>query len=213
MAGMADHGEISQATLGRLRALSDRSMHRAGESLTSLLGHPVRLEVSGIERLPASTLPALATGGSAEHMAGLRFQITGEAGGDMVLLFPRSTIFRMLGRLLGRSADPRPLSEEERSALQEVGNILVSSFLSELGDLLGRRLIPSPPQAYFDDVPRLIQEVIREVGGGDSEILVVQARFTDAAQEIEGRFLVLPEMASLLAMIHGPEDGDERPAR
>ncbi len=206
MAGMTDQGEISQARLGRLRALSDRSMRRAGESLTSLLGHPVRLEVSGIERLPASALPALATGGSAEQMTGLRFQITGEAGGDMVLLFPQSTIFRMLGKLLGRSAGSRPLSGEERSAVQEVGNILVSSFLSELGDLLGRRLIPSPPQSHFDDIPRLIQQVVQEAVGQGAEVLVVQALFRDAAQEIEARFFVLPEVASLLAMIHGADD-------
>jgi hypothetical protein len=35
---MAGHGKISDATLGKLRVLSELSMGRAGESLTGLLG-------------------------------------------------------------------------------------------------------------------------------------------------------------------------------
>jgi chemotaxis protein CheY-P-specific phosphatase CheC len=40
-----------------------------------------------------------------------------------------------------------------------------------------------------------------------SEILVVQALFEDPEQRIEGRFFVLPEMASLEAMLRPAEAG------
>jgi glycerol-3-phosphate dehydrogenase (NAD(P)+) len=69
-------------------------------------------------------------------MAGLRFQISGETGGQIIILFPVRTIFRMLRLLLGTQEGPRSMSDQERSAVQEVGNILVSAFLSGLGDLV-----------------------------------------------------------------------------
>jgi chemotaxis protein CheC len=203
---------IREEILERFQALSDRSMRRAGESLTSLLGYPVRLEVSGIRALPIRALPNLAAVDDTGLTAGLRFQITGEGGGHMVILLPLPTIFRMLRALLGTPEEPRPLSEQERSAVQEVGNILVSSFLSGLGDLVGKRLIPTPPQIAFDYIPRLMQQVVSELDSVGPEILVVQAVFQDPERHIEGRFVILSEVASLEGMVQSAsgQGDDER---
>ena len=128
----------------------------------------------------------------------------------MVLLLPRPTICKILQVLLRRGEDARPLSVEERSAIQEVGNVLASSFLNEMGDLLGKRLLPSPPEFHLEDIPQLIQQVMETVKDQGSEVLVVQGLFEDPEQEITGRFFVLPEMASLLAMIREAGDGGPR---
>lgn len=198
---MTDHGAVGEAVLRRLQHLSTQSMRRASESLAALLGHPVRLTVSDIRALPTSALPGLVEGSEAVLMAGLRFQIVGEARGQMVILFPLPTIFRMLQALLGTPGNPRPLSGEEQSAVQEVGNIVASSFLSGLGDLLGKRLMPTPPEFHFADFPALMRHVTEELEGQESGVLVVQALFEDPEQHIEGRFFVLPEVASLAAML------------
>ena len=207
---MAGHDELSQQILRRLRSLSNRSMRRAGEALTVLLGHPVRLEVSDIYRLAADALPDLAAEAGTEELAGLRFRISGETGGEMVLLFPRRTIFRMLRALLRRPEGERPLSAQEQSAIQEVGNVLASSFLSELGDLLGRRLLHSPPELHLQDIPQLMQQAVEKVKAQGAEVLVVQGLFEDPEQEITGRFFVVPEMASLQTMIHEAGGGGSR---
>ena len=205
---MRDQAEINEESLARFQALSQHSMRRAGESLSSLLGYPVRLDVSGIRALPIGALPSLAAAADTGLMAGLRFEITGEGGGHMVILFPLPTIFRMLRALLGTSEEPRPLSDQERSAVQEVGNILVSSFLSGMGDLLGKRLLPTPPQIAFDYIPRLMQQVVAELRSKGPEVLVVQALFQDPEREIEGRFVILSEIASLEMMVHSASGGE-----
>jgi chemotaxis protein CheC len=207
---MTGHGEIDQQMLSRLRSLSDRSMRRAGEALTALLRHPVRLEVSDIYRLTAGELPDLAAKAGTEELAGLRFQITGEASGEMVFLFPWRTITRMLQTLVRRAEGERPLSVLEQSAIQEVGNVLASSFLSELGDLLGMRLLHSPPEFHLADIPQLIHHAVEKVKDQGSEVLVVQGLFEDPDQEIAGRFFVVPEMASLQSMIREAGDGRSR---
>jgi chemotaxis protein CheC len=189
--------------LRKLRVLSDHSMRRAGESLTMLLGHPVRLATSKVTSLPIGVFPTLAVPADAGPMAGLRIQITGEAAGQMVFLFPLRTIFRMLRSLLGVQEEPSSLSSEGQSAVQEVGNILASSFLTELSNLLGRRLMPTPPQFYLGDVSELMQQVTAELEKDGSEILMVQATFEDPEGRIKGRFFVLPEMASLAGLLEG----------
>lgn len=206
---MTAQRRIRDATLVKLRILSEHSLERAAQSLTALLGHPVRLAVSGITTVSIDALPALLAAADTGVMAGLRFQIAGETGGQIIILFPLRAILRMLRLLLGAREEPRSLSEDERSAVQEVGNILVSSFLSGLGDLLGKRLLPSPPEIHLNDQPGLTRQVMADLGEQGSEVLVVRALFEDPEQRIEGHFFVLPEMVSLEAMLH-PVDPDRR---
>jgi chemotaxis protein CheC len=197
------------ATLVKLRILSEHSLQRAGQSLTALLGHPVWLAVSGITAVSVDALPALLATADTGAMAGLRFQIAGETGGQIIILFPLRAVLRMLRLLLGAGEEPRSLSDQERSAVQEVGNILVSSFLSGLGDLLGKRLLPSPPEIHLNDQPGLTRQVMADLAEQGSEVLVVRALFEDPEQRIEGHFFVLPEMVSLEAMLHSA-DADRR---
>lgn len=101
------------------------------------------------------------------------------------------------------------MSEQEWSAVKEVGNVLVSSFLSGLGDLLGKRLLPSPPEIHLEDLTALVRQVTEDVKGQGSEVLVVQALFEEPEHRIEGQFFLLPEMVSLETMLH-PADAGRR---
>jgi chemotaxis protein CheC len=206
---MMTRRQMRDATLVKLRILSEHSLGRAAQSLTALLGHPVRLEVSGVTTVSTVALPRLLAAADTGVMAGLRFQIAGDLGGQIVILFPLRTIFRMLRLLLGIEEGLRSLSAQERSAVQEVGNILVSAFLSGLGDLLGKRLLPSPPEIHLDNLTAMMRQVTEELKGERPETLVVQAFFEDPEREMEGQFFMLSEMAPLEARLH-PAAGDRR---
>jgi chemotaxis protein CheC len=176
--------------------------------MSALLGHPVRLTVSAISTVPVATLPDLTAEAVSGPMAGLLIRFSGEAAGQIIILFPLATVFRMLGVLMKGHLRLLSLSETERSAVREVGNILASAFLSGLADLLGKRLMPSPPELHLDDFQGMIQQVMADLQGEGSEVLVVESLFEDPGQRIQGRFYVLPEAASLNALIQAaPGDG------
>jgi chemotaxis protein CheC len=205
---MTGSGNSPDVALTRFRAVSEESLRRAGESMSALLGHPVRLTVSAISTVPVATLPDLTAEAVSGPMAGLLIRFSGEAAGQIIILFPLATVFRMLGVLMKGHLRLLSLSETERSAVREVGNILASAFLSGLADLLGKRLMPSPPELHLDDFQGLIQQVMADLQGEGSEVLVVESLFEDPGQRIQGRFYVLPEAASLNALIQAaPGDG------
>lgn len=203
---------LSKRGLRNVQELSARGMRRASQALTALLGHPVQLDVSSVQTLPPRRLLDLMAGANTEGMAGLRCQISGEMAGDMLLLFPQATVFRMLQALLGRPAEPRPLSGEETSALQEMANVLVSSFLSELGDRLGRRVLHSTPLLRLGSVAEVLEPVRQDVSRRGVEVLVVQAGFADPDRAIEGRIFVLPELLSLRAVMEEHREAEEATA-
>jgi chemotaxis protein CheC len=194
---MAERGEVLSPDLARVRALSDRGLSRAERSLGLMLGHAVRFAVREVHGVPSSALPSLAEGAERDRLAGLRFRILGQGGGWILLLFPLPTIYRLLQLLIGTPANPRDLTEMERSAVREVGNLLASSFLSELGDLVGRRLMPSPPEIHFEQIPRVVRELLASLHALGGEVLVIQARLEDREGGIQGRLFVVPEVGTL----------------
>lgn len=194
---MAERGGVLSPDLARVRALSDRSLSRAERSLGLMLGHPVRFAVREVHRVPSSALPSLAEDAEPDRLAGLRFRILGQGSGWILLLFPLPTIYRLLQLLMGTPANPRDLTAMERSAVREVGNLLASSFLSELGDLVGRRLMPSAPAIYFEQISCVVRELLASLHALGAEVLVIQARLEDPEGGIQGRFFVVPEVGTL----------------
>ena len=196
-AGVAEPGAGAHRGLARIRGLSERGLSRAAESLGRMLGHPVRFAGQEIRSLRSSALPALADAVGGDSLAVLRIEIHGEGNGWILILLPFPTVYRLLQALMGIPAEPRDLTETERSAIQEVGNIVASSFLSELGDRLGRRFLPSAPEIHLDDVPRVVRGVLASVRDLGSDVLVLHAVLQDRERHIEGRIFVVPAVSAL----------------
>jgi chemotaxis protein CheY-P-specific phosphatase CheC len=127
----------------------------------------------------------------------VRLEIWGEGNGGMLVLFPLPGLCRMLRRLTGRSERSHPSTAEEQSVVEEIGNIVVSSFLNGLSDGLGRRLLHTPPQYLYGPVGEMIRHFLTSLGATHPEALVVHAVFEDTEQRILGRLLALPRISAL----------------
>jgi chemotaxis protein CheC len=190
--------------LAKLRDLSERSIRRAEESLRSLLGDSLRLTLCGIGTPPTSALSTLAEDTACGSMVGLESQITGQGNGRVLILVPMPMIRRFLRSLLGMPTEAEPLTEMEKSAIQEIGNIMASSFLSGLGDLLGRRLFHSVPTVHLENISQLIRDVHTSLHALGAKVLVVQGLLEDVEQRVQGRFFVASEVTALEPIVHGP---------
>jgi len=196
-AGVAEPGAGAHGGLARIQGLSERGLSRAAEALGRMLAHPVRFAGQEIRSLRSSALPALADAVSGGSLAVLRIEIHGEGSGWILILLPLPTVYHLLQSLMGIPAEPRDLTETERSAIQEVGNVVASSFLSELGDRLGRRFLPSAPEIHLDNVPRVVRGVLASVRDLGSDVLVVQAVLEDRERRLQGRIFVVPAVSAL----------------
>lgn len=185
------------SSLARVRELSERGLSRAAESLGRMLGSSVRLTLREVRQLPSRNVPALVEHGDSSPVIGLTVRIQGQGGGWIFIVFPLHAVFRLLQVLMRTPVEARDLTGLELSAVQEVGNLLASSFLSELGDRLGRRLIPSAPEIHLTNLSRVVRDMLSSHHALDAEVLVVQARLEDAERNIEGRFFVVPEVRAL----------------
>jgi chemotaxis protein CheC len=137
-------------------------------------------------------------------MAALRIQIQGEGAGWILILMSLPTVYRLLETLMSIPPEPRRLTTAECSAVQEVGNIVASSFLSELGDRLDRRWLPSPPELHLDNTSQLVPEALTSPPLRGGANVVVHALLHDRERAFEGHVFVMWDTGMLEPMTKAP---------
>lgn len=106
----------------------------------------------------------------------------------------------LLSQLLGKAVD-LPLAEEARSALAELGNIVLNAFLTVIGDTTQLRLQGSPPLTASDMLGAIVQEALALLEPSENTVLVMRTRFwIQQAEQTFGGLLFLPDKATLGAL-------------
>ena len=91
-------------------------------------------------------------------------------------------------------------TEMSISALKEVGNILASAYLSALGNLLNKTLIPSVPLLAYDMAGAVVDHVLIELSQSGDFVMMIETDFggePDQDLAIKGHFFLLPDPATL----------------
>ena len=189
--------KLSEVHLDALCEICNIGMGHAATALNQMIGRPIELSIPETRLVPLCEVPEL-MGGAETVVVGIYLRIWGDIQGNMLLVFPRSSVSALLSMLTG---GPPPeelmLSEVHSSALREIGNILASSYLSALERLLGRTLIPSVPGIAFDMAGAIVDCILIQLGEEVDQTLVIKAAFSGDAGTITGNFFLLPDPRSL----------------
>ena len=87
--------------------------------------------------------------------------ITGAVKGATLLVFPRETSFKLSDLLVKREpGTTRRLSEIDKSALKEVGNILSGNYLTIFSNKLQIKIIEHIPQFSFDMFGAITSQIL-----------------------------------------------------
>ena len=177
---------LTEVQLDALRELANIGSGNAGTALSRLLGRPVDISVPNAAVVPLADVGSL-TGDPAELRHGVVVPVGGELDAEVVLLFPQPD-----ARVLCALFDLDPATPEGESMLGEVGNILGSSYLGVLGQMLGMTLEPSPPQVVEDMVGAILESVLLARGEDIDIALVLDSSMRVAGESCRLSFLLLP---------------------
>jgi chemotaxis protein CheC len=177
---------LTELQLDALRELANIGSGNAGTALSRLLGRPVEISVPDARVLPLADV-ASATGDPAELRHGVVVPVGGELDAEVVLLFPEPDAC-----VLCALFDLDPATEDGRSMLGEVGNILGSSYIGVLGQMLGMTLEPAPPQVVEDMLGAILQSLLLARGDDIDIALVLDSSMRVAGESCRLSFLLLP---------------------
>jgi chemotaxis protein CheC len=181
-----------------LRELSNIGAGHAATSLSSLLSRRrVSLQVPRVEALQFEEVTDL-IGGPESPVVGILLEVRGTLSMEVLLLFLEEDAHRLASLVTGR---PRiPLDELGCSALKEVGNILTSSYLNALSQLLGGTLLPSIPSLAQDMGGAVLDSVLATQSRHGNCALVLVNEFAVEEERFVGYFMALPDPEGLDAL-------------
>jgi len=197
-------GKLNNEQLDALKEISNIGMGHAATALSQMIGQAVYLQVPHVTVTEINQVPGH-LGGAEKLMVGITLQILGDARGSIMLLFPKESAHLLLCSLLGRQGKTLIMNDESVSALKEVGNILASAYLSALGNLLNKTLIPSVPLLAYDMAGAVVDYVLIELSQSSDLALMVETNFSDDScrgSSIKGHFFLLPDPATLDTFLH-----------
>ncbi len=190
---------LNNVQMDVLKELSNIGMGHAATALSQMIGQPVQLRVPHVTITEISQVPDY-LGGAEKMMVGITLQILGDARGSIMLLFPQESAHRLLCKLLGDQGKILIMNELTISTLKEVGNILASAYLSALGNLLHKTLIPSVPLLAYDMAGAVVDYILIDLSKSSDLAMLVETDFTGKSPQdlaIKGHFFLIPDPSTL----------------
>ncbi len=172
------------------------AMWRVAHGLSSIVGRTISNDEPQIKRVPISQVTAHASGPEAERV-GVYLVLQDGLHGQTILILPLVCALRLVDLLLGEQpGTTTDLGVIERSALAEVGNLAVSSFLNTVAahnPETSNLLRPSPPAVMVDMLGAILNVIITPIAAVRDDLLIIETNFRDAAGAVRGRFWILPD--------------------
>jgi chemotaxis protein CheC len=196
--------------LDALREVGNIGAGNAAQALSSMLGQPVEMTVPSARAVAIERVPE-EVGFEEEPVAAAHLRVTGDAPGEMIYLLPIAAAKALTGTMLAQMGapaeetdSPYELGEMQLSVLQEVGNVLVGSYLNALSQMTGLRLEPTPPALGVDIAAALLSAVAAEVALETDVALLVETTLGGSDKDLAGgRFIYLPTAAGLERVLQG----------
>jgi chemotaxis protein CheC len=181
----------SDLQLDALRELANIGSGTASTALSSMLGRSVDISVPSARVLPMAD--AVGTIGDPEAEAtAVVLGVIGDMGASVLLLFTPNDAALMCG-LLGVEAG----TELGESALQEIGNIVGTSYINALAGMTGMALEPTPPATATDMLGAMVQSVLAERAGASNVALLLDSELVVEGEDCSVSFLLVPEQGGV----------------
>ena len=179
-----------------LQELANIGAAHSATTLSQMLNTQIGMSVPNIDVVDIADIGQMVTD---ELTTMIVFELQGDIphGGFLILHFPRDSAVRTAHIMQGSEEAPLTFSEMDQSAIVEVGNIMVSSFLSASSDLLGFNMLPSPPALIVDMAHAAITSLIAQMTVEVDDVILFRVQLTSEEHNIAGNILIFLEVTAL----------------
>jgi len=164
----------------------------ATKALSEMIGQAIDVEVPLAATISLRKLPET-VGGKEKLVTGIYLPITGDVKGSVLVIFPQRSALNLADLLMKRRpGTTKSLTEVDKSALKEAGNILSGNCLTALSKFLDMRLIEHIPDLASDMIGAIMDTIIIKFGQNMERALVLEMTFkTKSKVKIQGYFFLL----------------------
>lgn len=179
-----------------LREVGNIGAGNAATALSTMIQKPIDMNVPNVKILPFSEIEEF-LGGEDQVVIGIFLRVEGDVPGNMLYIMALESAKQLIKHLLDNDdnddKENNQLTEIELSALNEVGNILVGSYLSSLADFTKLNLSLSVPSMTIDMVGSIISFGLIQTSQYSDVAIVINTSFLEEQEDILGHFFLIPD--------------------
>lgn len=194
---ITSYDQMNTLEMDVLKEIGSIGTGNAATALSTLLNQKIQMSIPEVSIMDYNEA-INKMGGPEKIVAGVMSRITGEINGIMLYTQELDSINVMLqGVLSEKIEDFFQLSEMEFSAIIEVGNIIISSYMNALTSLAGVTANLSVPGISINMLGGILSVPMVEYGYESNKILTIGGKLSMDSKELESNLILLPDLKSL----------------
>lgn len=187
--------KISEQYYDVLREIGNIGAGNATTALAQLIDHKVDMSVPQVKLLEFKEVGEM-IGGAEQLMAGIYLGVEGDIDGSIMFLLEKGSAKHLVSKLMmGMESPGDEFNDMDKSALQEIGNIITGAYVNSLAALTNLFINITTPELAIDMAGALLSVPAIQFGTLGDKILLIQTQFFDETV-IDGYFILIPELES-----------------
>lgn len=206
---LKNYDQLTSMEIDTLREIGSIGTGNAATALSQMLGKEVRITMPEV-RIMGYNEAIEWIGGPEAVTAGVLVKMGGDVGGIMLSVQKLELVNFILETMLGQGIRGyEELEELQQSALIEIGNIMISAFVTALSGLAGININLTVPAFSVDMQGAILAVPMAEYGGMSDYLMTIGGNFVCNGQEIPSHLLLSPDLRSLDFLLRklGVSDG------
>ena len=181
-----------------LRELGTIGAGNATTSLSVLLDSKLSMKIPKVSFMSFDDFVE-SIGGAENVIAGVMSNITGGIDGFILFAMDMRDAHRLVNRLQGEELSNVELFDDmDLSAVKEIGNILISSYLSSIETLTGIHIRPSTPMLSIDMAGAILSFPAIVNSREHDDVLQIESQFEGEDLSIEGHIMMIADTESYM---------------
>jgi chemotaxis protein CheC len=189
--------ELNELHIDILKEIGNIGAGNAATSLSQMLSKRIDMNVPEVSLLNYNDV--IDSIGGAEHIVvGILVSFDGDIEGVILFLLKKEFVHLILNSLLGTELHSfEEISELEMSALSEIGNIMVSSYVNSISTLTGMMIDITVPSLNIDMSGALLDAVTAEFSEAADRVIFIREKYFCQDETVYSHMLLLPSITSL----------------
>jgi len=180
-----------------LQEVANIGASHAATALSRMVNKNISIGIPHVEIVPLENI--IYSVKDQEVVVGIYLRISHDVPIYVLLLISKDSAFSLAHMLLGDQTESvDSLTDMDKSALSEVGNVMMCAFFDSITELIGISMIPGPPALAYDMPAAIMDYLIIQLGAIADQVVTFNCDVKEEGKESFGiNLFLMPEPKSI----------------
>lgn len=200
--GIKKYEDMNALEMDVIKEVGSIGTGNAATALSQVLKRPTKMSLPDVYILGYNEAIEM-VGAPEEIVAAVLVKMSGEINGIMLFVLKMDFINAVLSSVMSKKIDDyMELTELEKSALEEIGNIIISSYVNALSGLTGVTIQLSIPSIAINMLGGILSVPMAEFGYETDKLMMINGKFIVDDTVLDSNLLMMPDIRSLNYLMH-----------